>query len=279
MTPWRTLTASVRGAAHQRSGLPNQDAARVSRCGEGRPLILALADGHGSVRCVRSRRGARLAVAVAHLIRGQIDDLTNLSRTKRWAEQQLPLELVRHWTGRVERLVARQPFTEEELAPLDASDRRDLEISPQLAYGTTLLAVVIAPRFLIYLQLGDGDILTVSADGVVERPVTKDERLIANETTSMCSPQAWNEVRVVFQALAGAPPALILAATDGYANSFRDEAGFQQVARDLWAMIREDGWDRIQLRVSSWLEEASRLGSGDDISVGIASRIEAAPLL
>lgn len=279
MTAWRTLAASVPGAAHQRHGLPSQDAARVARChSQALPLILALADGHGSRRCMRSRRGARVAVAVAHLIRGHLADRTSLSRIKRWAEEQLPLELVRHWQGRVERLVARQPFAEDELAPLDASDRRALEINPQIAYGTTLLAVVIAPSFILYLQLGDGDILTVSSDGVVARPVARDERLIANETTSLCSPQAWNEMRVVFQGLAGAPPSLILAASDGYANSFRNDLGFRQVARDLWTMIREEGWASVRPRIKDWLSEASELGSGDDISVVLASRIEAEPL-
>ena len=97
----------------------------------------------------------------------------------------------------------------------------------------------------------------------------KDERLIANETTSLCSDQAWNEVRVKFQALAGAPPALILAATDGYANSYRDEASFQQVARDLWEMIRDEGIEPVQSNLKHWLNEASQQGSGDDITVGI----------
>lgn len=41
------------------------------------------------------------------------------------------------------------------------------------------------------------------------------------------------KVRVRFQGLAGAPPTLILAATDGYANSFHNETSFQQVAQDL----------------------------------------------
>ena len=89
------------------------------------------------------------------------------------------------------------------------------------------------------------------------------------KTTSLCSDKAWNDVRVGFQALAGAPPALILAATDGYANSFRDEASFRQVARDLWEMIREEGVEAVQPNLKTWLNEASRQGSGDDITVGI----------
>lgn len=76
-------------------------------------------------------------------------------------------------------------------------------------------------KLTFYLQLGDGDLLTVAASGEVERPP------------------------------------LILAATDGYANSFRDETSFHQVAQDLWGMVRD---------------EASRQGSGDDITAGLIWR-------
>ena len=269
MTDWRTLQASVRGAAHRRAGLPNQDAVRIARANDGLSLIVALADGHGSAKSFRSDRGARLAVDAAHTVYSTLFTLDTPSQQKRWAEENLPRELVRHWQAAVDQALEEQPFTPAELETLDPPSRRQVEANPYLAYGSTLLAVVVAPAFILYLQLGDGDILTVSASGEVERPLAKDERLIANETTSLCSAKAWNEVRVKFQALAGAPPALILAATDGYANSYRDEAGFQQVARDLWEMIRDEGIEPVQSNLKHWLNEASQQGSGDDITVGI----------
>ena len=272
MTNWRTLQASVRGAAHHRAGLPNQDAVRIARANGGLPLIVALADGHGSAKSFRSQHGARSAVAVALKVCGTLFKLDSLSQKKRWAEEQLPLELVRHWRERVDRLLARRPFALAELESLGPASRRQVEANPYLAYDSTLLAVIVASTFILYLQLGDGDILTVSSSGEVERPLAKDERLIANETTSLCSDKAWNEVRVLFQALAGAPPALILAATDGYANAFRDEAGFQQVARDLWAMLRDEGLETVQSNLKDWLNEASQQGSGDDITMGIMYR-------
>ena len=68
----------------------------------------------------------------------------------------------------------------------------------------------------------------------------------------------------------------MLAATDGYANSFRDEASFRQVARDLWEMIRDEGVAAVQPHLKAWLNEASRQGSGDDITVGMIWRPMAA---
>ena len=272
MPHWQTIKASVRGASHCRSGLPNQDAVRVTRCRDDRGLCLALADGHGSAKSFRSQRGARLAVIVAQQVCGQLFNLDNPSQIKRWAEDRMPHELVRRWREHVDKLLLRQPFTPQELASLDAVSRRQVEAQPYLAYGSTLLAAVVAPAFILYLQLGDGDILTVSTQGNIERPMPRDDRLIANETTSLCSDKAWNEVRISFQTLAGAPPALILVSSDGYANSYRDEASFQQVAQDMWAMLQGEGEAAVKPHLHEWLNDASQQGSGDDISVGLIWR-------
>ncbi len=270
MRHWQTLKASVRGAGHYRSGLPNQDAVRV--CKDDRGLLVALADGHGSAKSFRSQRGARLAVIVAQRVCRQLFNFENPSQIKHWAEDRLPQELVRRWREQVDKMLQRQPFTLRELASLDAVSRRQVEAQPYLAYGSTLLVVVVAPTFILYLQLGDGDILTVSNNGNIERPMPKDDRLIGNETTSLCSDRAWNEVRVSFQTLAGAPPALILVASDGYANSYRDAASFEQVAQDLWGMLQDEGEAAVNPYLHEWLNEASQQGSGDDISVGLVWR-------
>lgn len=281
-TPWRMLRASVRGAAHHRNGLPNQDAVRIARCPlsagpdgvDGTTLVLALADGHGSPKSFRSRQGARLAVAVALQVAGRLPPTASPSQRKHWAEEQWPLELVRGWQEAMQRRLARQPFTAAELAALDEPGRVQVEARPALAYGSTLLSVVVAAGFILYLQLGDGDLLTVAADGTVTRPLPPDARLIGNETTSLCATRAADDVRVYCQTLAGAPPALILAASDGYANAFRDDDGFRQVAHDLWAMLRDEGEAAVSPHLRGWLDEASRQGSGDDISVGILWRAQ-----
>lgn len=114
--------------------------------------------------------------------------------------------------------------------------------------------------------------MIVSAEGTINSPIPKDARLIANETTSLCAPQAWNDVQICFQTLAGLPPALILAATDGYSNAYRNEADFQQVAKDFWTMLRDEGDALVKPHLKDWLNESSQQGSGDDITVGIIWR-------
>src|SRR4051812_9146589 len=105
-TRWRVIGQSVRGATHERTGMPNQDAIRwLPESGATLPLILAVADGHGSPRSFRSETGARLAVEIAtqvisDFLRGQ-RQTTILSATKRAAEEWLPAALARGWLDTV----------------------------------------------------------------------------------------------------------------------------------------------------------------------------------
>jgi hypothetical protein len=149
-----------------------------------------------------------------------------------------------------------------------------VEANPLIAYGSTLLTVLITPAFVLYLQLGDGDILTVTTAGEVSRPLPKDERLFANETTSLCVPHAWQDMRVGFHALTEALPALILLATDGYANSFRTDAGFLQVGSDLLEVLKTEGAEVVKEQLVTWLTDTSVRGSGDDITLGVLYRTD-----
>ncbi len=268
---WRVLGATVRGAAHLRHHLPNQDAIDWFPCPDDAdaPTILAVSDGHGSAKSFRSDAGAAFAVqtAIATLCEflSLQADAAHSTSVKRLAEEQLPKAIARRWQAMVAADIAAAPFSEEERGLLPPNH-------PLLAYGATLLAVAAAPTFLLALQLGDGDLLAVSESGAVERLLPKDGRLIANETTSLCAHEAWRDMRVRFQPLLEDAPALILAATDGYANSFQDDAGFLQVGADLLDIFRAEGADFVNAHLEAWLTESSQTGSGDDITVGLLYR-------
>ena len=64
-------------------------------------------------------------------------------------------------------------------------------------------------------------------------------------------------------------PALLLAATDGYANSFQDDGGFLKVGADLLDILNAAGATYLHTHLADWLTEASQAGSGDDITVGV----------
>jgi hypothetical protein len=263
---WQVVGSSVRGATHERNGLPNQDAIYwLPESGHGTSMVLTAADGHGSARYSRSHIGAALAVQTAarlidEFLRSQGDD-DNLSLIKHAVEEWLPRALVRNWSEAVGEHLSSEPLTPDEPASLDAD--------PLIAYGATLLVTAVTDRFVFYLQLGDGEILSVSDSGEVVRPLPKDDRLFGNETTSVCAPEAWRDFRVTFQPLTQSRPALILLSTDGYPNSFRDESGFMKVGSDLLTMIRENGLASVKDHLAGWLRDSTHAGSGDDVTLGI----------
>ncbi len=276
---WQALRASVRGAAHIRSGAANQDATAIWQAQPGRlPLVLAVADGHGSAAYTRSHIGAAYAVKIAlrvlardllsRLIQpGVPPDLTQL---KRICDEWLPKVLVRSWQERVQHFTRRYPFAPAELSLLSAKGTEEPADS-LTPYGATLIACLLTEQFHLYLQLGDGDILTVAGDGTISRPaLPADARLLGNETTSLCMANTAESVRLAFQPVLGEPPALVLLSTDGYANSFVDGASFEQVGADLLAAIRADGLAAVGEALPDWLAQTSAAGSGDDISVALA---------
>lgn len=276
---WQVIGATVPGASHLRAGIPNQDAILFLReSSVSLPIVLSLSDGHGSDKCFRSDRGSRYAVMIgAELMREALSG--DPSKIADEAKAKLTHEFARQWNAAVAADLERQPLSEEELARLETKDsiyaRRAVEAHPPLAYGATSLTVALTQSFIIYLQLGDGEILTVSEAGEVAKPLPEDDRLLANETTSLCAKNAAEDFRFSFQPLMDAAPALILLTTDGYANSFSDDAGFQKVGSDILEMLRTDGFDAVNRSVKEWLEEATRMGSGDDCTLGIICRMSA----
>jgi serine/threonine protein phosphatase PrpC len=269
------MGASVRGATHTRNKLPNQDAiAWYAPAHRDDCLILAIADGHGAPRYVRSHKGAKLAVKLAVEILQEFaaDEKAaeELATLPDHADSRLPRTLVRSWQSAVRHDITAHPFTAtEEL--LIAEHQRNRDNDPIRAYGATLLAALITPHYLLLLQLGDGDILVVDSAGRVARPpMPYDPRLIANQTTSLSGETAWLDMRAYFQAFTTRPPALVMLATDGYSNSFANEQGFKAAATDLLDAIRIQGSHQTRVQLPGWLRATSKAGSGDDISVALA---------
>ena len=283
---WRVIGETVPGASHLRAGIPNQDAIFQVRQSSARlPVIVSISDGHGSNKCFRSDRGSRFAVRIGcdlldELINGRHAALAPNEIENRVRES-LPAEFVRRWRAAVEVDLKREPFREEEFARMIEKDgeraRRLVEANPYLAYGATSLSFLLTPRYALYLQLGDGEMITVSAQGEIGHPLPEDLRLLANETTSLCLDKAAADFRfAVHPHTAGDLPALILLTTDGYYNSFSTIAGFHQVGSDLLQMLREpDGFGTVNRSVKNWLEEATAAGSGDDCTLAIVCRMDA----
>ena len=271
---------AVCGALHRRSGTPLQDAIRWSPAdADGASSVLALADGHGWPLCLRSKIGAELAVETATLLlqefRGQHPNFEK-PELQQSAQGQIPAELISRWRQAVGRHLEENPFATSELEGLGKRmgplARGALEADPFLAYGSTVLGVLATPSFVLFLQLGDGDFLIVSKTGETKRPWPRDSRFLGVETSSLCMPQAWNEVRLGVQKISKQSPELLLLCTDGYSNSFREEEGFLNVGRDFLEILRSEGVEKVNESLEQWLTETTQSGSGDDVTVGLLWR-------
>jgi hypothetical protein len=268
---WDVMTASTRGAAHEATGRPNQDAQGWRILDPGRQLVIgAVADGHGHSRHFRSERGSRLAVeqgceagaAFATTLGGLID----ADEVAAAARAALVPRVVETWSRAVAEDYGRAPFSAEEEATRVMYDDEAV-----IAYGSTLLLLVLGPRWAVVAQIGDGDVVLLHADGGVEAPVPEDPSLDGHYTTSLCQSGAADSFRVAVIDRSETPILGLLAATDGFGNAQAAEPWQEAVGTDLSDMLRSKGAGWVRDRLGSWTEQcASSEGSGDDTTVLLA---------
>ena len=248
---WPAVVAErVIGANHLRSGKPCQDEAGWQVVSS--TVAVAVADGHGTSR--HGDVGSRLAVQVtlAALVRFTEDlgeRASNPIEVQKYAEHPLRAQIVREWKERVR-------------AKAESDDPQFLE------YGSTVLAAVATPDFLLLGQLGDGDILLVDEDGTVNVPLPADPASFADETHSLCLPEAEHAFRV---RVLPAPEreTLLLLSTDGYGKSYPTDAAFKQIGPDYLHLVREHGISGLAPLLRDFLTEVTTQGSGDDIALAL----------
>jgi hypothetical protein len=267
---WVCAGESVRGVAHKQKGAPNQDAVRVAAFDDA--AFVAVADGHGGSPHFRSDVGAQAAVDAA------IDSLARLggvdSVGREVAFRGLGPSILHAWQTAIEKHFAGHPFTESELNRPEARQLRD---NPLLAYGCTVLAAGHVQSCLVYVQLGDGDILLVASDGKTTRAFPRDERFAAGQTVSLCQTNAADEFRVQWEPDAAVTPALVLLSTDGYANAFRTDGDFLKIGKDYLALLGRDGLEAVSRQLPAFLNHASEAGSADDISLALLVNVDVVP--
>jgi len=279
---WRAIGKSVRGANHFQTSIPNQDAIGWwTGAQDGLPLIMAISDGHGGERSFRSNRGSRIAVQITlqvlqEFIKG-LPDLRDLVEAEHMAAAELPQTILKCWEQEVKADLEANPFQEQELKRLlekrGTASKEMAERYPLLVYGATILATVVTQYFILHLQLGDGDILCVDPNGKTYRPYPRDERLIDNETTSLCSLNA-ADFRLRLEPVSKNVPVMVLMVSDGFSNSFPDEEELLKSGIEYLQSIRLEGMDAINENLDATLKHISRLVSGDDISLGLLKRSE-----
>lgn len=266
---WHVIIGSARGAAHHADGLPNQDAV-ARQDGPGGVVTVAIADGHGHARHFRSADGSALAVdvgcQVASRIAARLTAAGTLTKQEvGLAAQELTRAIVADWRAAVANQLAVRPYTTREQSVLDLAGD-----GPEVPYGSTLLVGMIAGSWLVCAQIGDGDMLAVGPDGRSFYPVTADDRLDGQHTTSLCQPDAVASFRAGAHDLREVRLAALLLATDGYGNAQAEEPWQPGVGRDLAELAAQHDHHWFDQQVPGWARRcASSEGSGDDTTIAL----------
>ena len=297
---------SVRGASHIRKGTECQDSCRVESLSDS-AVVIAAADGHGSERCPYSGVGAKIAAEVFCSSMKEIlesfegDSLMLRSYLSREGNLKIPESIEREWKRRVLRnhmQERRQPPVGDPDAdgPSDADDLNGagglndtgglngadgLNDTDGLngagdpkevykLYGTTLLGLLITTEFVFAFQIGDGDIVLVSRDGV--QYAVESDKILGVETHSLSSSDAWKKSAVSVFPSPGpdALPYMFMMSTDGMANSHRTQQEYEKTCMAYYEAAVRYGFCRVASSLEGWLSETSALGCGDDITMVMA---------
>ena len=209
---WQIYAATARGTVHDSMGLPNQDASRHHHQQPDGPSVAAVADGHGHDRHFRSATGSAEAVRVAcdaaldwaqaqaaqaqaQQPAGDADDAGQLLAA---AQARLVPDILRRWHAAVDADLALRPYTVDERQRM--ARHRD---GPSVPYGSTLLLAVVVRRWMVFVQIGDGDIVVIRPDGQCRTPLPPDGPQANWLTRSLCEPDALADFRVAVHDLAG----------------------------------------------------------------------------
>ncbi len=257
----------VQGYSHKRKNMPCQDSYKILHLSDG-VSIVAAADGHGSDECPYSKTGSTIAVNVFCKLMNDLvsvfsENMDHLATyLHREGEIKIAQSMEQEWKRRVWKV---HTNNKREKYYLDNGKVNKKAVYKQ--YGTTVLGLLITPEFVFSLQLGDGDILY--ADDLEVTHLLIPDKLLGVETHSLSSTDAWRNMISRIQRIEHSTIGshLYMLSTDGFSNSYETQEDFYQTAREYYKVIKENGMKSIEINLHDWLNETSKFGSGDDITV------------
>ena len=206
MKGYKSFSVTVRGGDYIKSDLDCQNASDHDNDDDANVYIAVVADGHGDSSCFRSNKGAEFAVECAKegiklFVKDssklfESTDLNNDSTPEAPSEdeflkrirEKLIKQMVLSWNIKVEEHHAKNPFLDKELENIKEKYRIRFKEKEGInkAYGTTLIATAITPRYWFAFHIGDGRFSVLYPKGTGDQPVFWDERCFLNIVTSIC---------------------------------------------------------------------------------------------
>ncbi len=248
-------------------------------------LALAVADGHGSARYDRSDVGSYLALAavlecfqefVVMTASRAVEELPVLFRNEfaRMVKRNFDRRVAVHAGVQAYSLESTpflvMDFIRQAQSPDAARKKKHPPIDGETIerYGTTLQFVGMARGRVFAASIGDGAILFWHANGSFggfEEVFPESGPSIGSDTHSLCSGNAVFNFRtqcVDADSLAG-----VFLCTDGVVNSYAQDADLHAMLRSIMENVRRFGAIRAAEVLPPFLDEVSRKGSGDDVTL------------
>lgn len=284
MGDYFTFHKTILGYVHKMKEIPCEDFSESCSDEDGQFHIAVVADGHGDEACMRSADGSRIAARITKycledfaekylkemagnaansdkeiLDKTIHDKLAIDNNAREIVLKQLTDTIISYWFS----------FVKNDLKerPLSLEDRKIAGDRLEHIYGTTLIAALMLPDYLILLQQGDGRCDVFYEDGLVEQPIPWDTRCYENITTSMCDEDVVTGIRSHVIDLRERKVIACYLGTDGVEDSYRNMESTHNFYRSLTCKLNQVGKGGFKRYLSKYLPEFSRRGSGDDVSV------------
>lgn len=257
------FTRSARGYNHINNDIVCQDFSAAYHDDE--RTIITACDGHGGSIYFRSNRGSKFAsnALINALKMVDINQLYLLNN--RDFIEKIRLQILCDWNAAVESDLAKNPFTEIELAPFDEDKRFTLKVNPEVAYGTTLNAAMLIDKYIVCVQLGDGGVFLLSK-GIATQAFIDDDSNVANVTSSICQEKAHDHLNIAVYKARGNDGVLIC--TDGLLAPYQSYKNFQ--LSFIKPVCRKFSKGNKTKDIISFIDLlAKKKGVGDDVSIGL----------
>lgn len=255
------------GASHIKINKECQDASASYK--DEKVAIAVVCDGHGGDDYVRSAIGSQYGCDIAvQQIRQFVDDVNieELIASPERLIKPLQASIIAAWDASVHAHYDANPFLESELAVLsEKAKRRYLQENRiEVAYGTTMIAVVVTARYWFGIHIGDGKCIAVNPAGMFKQPIPWDEKCFLNATTSICDTNALEHFRYFFSEKL---PVAVFIGSDGIDDCFPNNDRLNGLYKTILYSFSTENFDDAVEGLAQYLPRLSEQASGDDMSI------------
>lgn len=257
------FTKTAIGYSHILQGKRCQDFS--ASYSDGERTIVTACDGHGGNVYIRSHLGSKFASSAAIDVLREVERSAFYKSKKDAVIENIRLNILCRWNALVEGHLARNPLRSADMAQLTEAQALSLRKNPIKAYGTTLNAAMLLGTKLVCVSIGDGGCFLVKS-GIVSPAFAEDEdEPVANITYSLCQDDAFAHLQVSVHELSMYDGAVVC--TDGMINPYQNLTNFSSgLIAPAIATLFAGKAGSLESFVA---EVGERLGTGDDVSLGI----------